>query len=160
MAESTRIVLTAAGKAKLEDELNYLKTVKRIEVTQKIAEARSHGDLSENSEYDEAKDEEARTQGRIVELENMLDKVVVQDESVIDNGIVALGSVVTVYDPELDEEETYTIVDFTESDPLELKISPNCPIGTALMGAKVGSTVVATTPNGMVTLEIRSVARR
>lgn len=154
------VVLTLADKKKLEAELNELKTVKKAEVTKDIAEARAHGDLSENAEYDEAKNEEARVQGRIVQLEEMLANAEIVDEAQAGSDTVALGTVVTVYDMEYDEEDDYTIVGFTESDPAKLFISGESPIGAALIGAHVGDIVEANTPGGIIKLEVRAIKRR
>ena len=162
MSESMaqRVVLTLADKEKLEAELNMLKTVKKAEVTRDIAEARAHGDLSENAEYDEAKNEEARVQGRIMQLEEMLATATIVDEGEATADTVSLGTVVTVYDMEYEEEDEYTIVGFTESDPAKLFISGESPIGAALLGAKVGDIVEANTPGGIVKMEVRSIKRR
>jgi len=154
------VVLTLADKQKLEEELQYLQTVKKAEVTKDIAEARAHGDLSENAEYDEAKNEEARVQGRIMQLEEQLANAIIVDDSAASGDVVSLGSVVTVYDKEYDEEDEYTIVGFTESDPLKLFISGDSPIGGALMGARVGDVVEASTPGGTIKLEVRAIRRR
>ncbi|MBQ4452786.1 MAG: transcription elongation factor GreA [Clostridia bacterium] len=154
------MVLTLADKHKLESELNMLKTVKKAEVTRDIAEARAHGDLSENAEYDEAKNEEARVQGRIVQLEEMLANATIVDEDDASTDVVSLGTVVTVYDMEYDEEDEYTIVGFTESDPSKLFISGESPIGAALMGAHVGDIVEANTPGGIVKMQVKEIKRR
>ena len=154
------VVLTTADKRKLEAELNELKTVKRAEVTKDIAEARAHGDLSENAEYDEAKNEEARVQGRIVQLEEMLANATIVDEAQISADVVSLGTVVKVYDVEFEEEDEYTLVGFTECDPEKLFISGDSPIGMALIGSHVGETVEANTPGGVVKLQILSIKRR
>lgn len=159
-AMATGVVLTVADKEKLEAELNMLKTVKKAEVTRDIAEARAHGDLSENAEYDEAKNEEARVQGRILQLEEMLANATVVDEAFATADTVSLGTVVTVYDMEYEEEDEYTIVGFTESDPSKLFISSDSPIGAALMGAHVGDVVEANTPGGIVKMEVRAIKRR
>ena len=154
------MVLTLADKHKLESELNMLKTVKKAEVTRDIAEARAHGDLSENAEYDEAKNEEARVQGRIVQLEEMLANATIVDEDDASPDVVSQGTVVTVYDMEYDEEDEYTIVGFTESDPSKLFISGESPIGAALMGAHVGDIVEANTPGGIVKMQVKEIKRR
>ncbi len=154
------LVLTLADKEKLEAELNMLKTVKKAEVTRDIAEARAHGDLSENAEYDEAKNEEARVQGRIVQLEDLLANATIVDEDDATADTVSLGTVVTVYDMEYEEEDDYTIVGFTESDPAKLFISSESPIGAALMNAHVGDVVTAETPAGAVKMEVRAIKRR
>ncbi len=162
MAETKPVgaVLTLADKHRLESELNMLKTVKRAEVTREISEARAHGDLSENAEYDEAKNEEARVQGRILQLEEMLANATIVDEGDTSAEQVSFGTVVTVYDMEYQEEDEYTIVGFTESDPSKLYISGESPIGAALMGARVGDIVEAETPGGIVRMEVRNIKRR
>lgn len=154
------VVLTPDGKRKLEDELNDLKVVKRAQVVKDIAEARAHGDLSENAEYDEAKNEEARVNGRIAQLEELLAKAIIVDEAQIRTDAVSVGTIVTVYDEEYDEEDEYVIVGFTEADPARLHISAESPIGAALMGKHVGETVEAHTPGGIVKLLIREIKRR
>lgn len=154
------VVLTPDGKRKLEDELNELKVVKRAQVVKDIAEARAHGDLSENAEYDEAKNEEARVNGRIAQLEELLNKAVIVDEAQIRTDAVSVGTIVTVYDEEFDEEDQYVIVGFTEADPAKLHISAESPIGAALMGKHVGDTVEAHTPGGVVRLLIKDIKRR
>ena len=159
-AMATGAVLTLADKEKLEAELNMLKTVKKAEVTRDIAEARAHGDLSENAEYDEAKNEEARVQGRIMQLEEMLANATVIDEAFASADTVSVGTVVTVYDMEYEEEDEYTLVGITECDPSKLFISGESPIGMALIGARVGDIVEANTPGGIVKMEIRGIKRR
>lgn len=154
------VVLTPDGKRKLEDELNELKVVKRAQVVKDIAEARAHGDLSENAEYDEAKNEEARVNGRIAQLEELLNKAVIVDEAQIRTDAVSVGTIVTVYDEEFDEEDQYVIVGFTEADPAKLHISAESPIGAALMGKHVGDTAEAHTPGGVVRLLIKDIKRR
>ena len=154
------VVLTPDGKRKLEEELNDLKVVKRAQVVKDIAEARAHGDLSENAEYDEAKNEEARVNGRIAQLEELLAKAIVVDAAQIRTDTVSVGTIVTVYDEEYDEEDDYVIVGFTEADPAKLHISAESPIGAALMGKHVGETVTATTPGGLVKLLIKGIKRR
>ena len=118
------VVLTPDGKRKLEDELNELKVVKRAQVVKDIAEARAHGDLSENAEYDEAKNEEARVNGRIAQLEELLAKAIIVDETGVSTDAVSVGTIVKVFDEEYDEEDEYTIVGYTEADPAKLFISP------------------------------------
>lgn len=149
-----RVVLTPEGKEKLERELNELKTVRRVEIAKEIENARSFGDLTENSEYDEAKNAQARMEGRIRELEDMLRNAEVVEQSEQNDGRVGLGSVVTVFDLEYGEEDTYTIVGATEADMKTLKVSTESPIGKALMGASVGETVDVLTPNGIIQLRV------
>jgi transcription elongation factor GreA len=138
-----KVVVTASGLKALEDELEMLKTVRRSEISEKIRVARGYGDLSENSEYDEAKNEQAIVEARIADLEVMLKNVVILDESEIVTDVVSLGSNVKVYDEEFDEELEYVIVGSTEAD-LDLgKISDESPVGKALIGKKVGEVAEA-----------------
>ena len=141
-----KVVVTASGLKALEEELEMLKTVRRKEVSDKIRVARGYGDLSENSEYDEAKNEQAIVEARIADLEVMLKNVVILDESEIVTDVVSLGSNVKVYDEEFDEELEYVIVGSTEAD-LDLgKISDESPVGKALIGKKVGEVAEAILP--------------
>ncbi len=140
--------LTADGLRQLEEELENLKTVRRHEVAEKIKQARAYGDLSENSEYDEAKNEQAQVENRIVELEEKLKNIKLIDEDNIDTTVVNMGAKVRVLDVEFDEEVEYTIVGSTEADPSRDRISDESPVGRALLGAKVGDTVEAVVPSG------------
>ena len=143
-----KVVVTASGLKALEEELEMLKTVRRSEISEKIRVARGYGDLSENSEYDEAKNEQAIVEARIADLEVMLKNVVILDESEIVTDVVSLGSNVKVYDEEFEEELEYVIVGSTEAD-LDLgKISDESPVGKALMGKKVGEVAEAILPTG------------
>ena len=143
-----KVVVTASGLKALEDELEMLKTVRRSEISEKIRVARGYGDHSENSEYDEAKNEQAIVEARIADLEVMLKNVVILDESEIVTDVVSLGSNVKVYDEEFEEELEYVIVGSTEAD-LDLgKISDESPVGKALMGKKVGDVAEAILPTG------------
>lgn len=143
-----KVVVTQSGLKALEDELEQLKTVRRKEVSEKIRVARSYGDLSENSEYDEAKNEQAIVEARIADLEVMLKNVVILDESELVTDAVSLGSTVKVYDEEFEEELEYVIVGSTEAD-LDLgKISDESPVGKALIGKKVGEIAEAILPGG------------
>ena len=144
---------------KLEEELEYLKTVKRKEITEKIKVALGYGDLSENSEYDEAKNDQAFTEGRIIQLENMLKNAVVVDESEIPKDKVSVGSIVKVMDYEFDEEVEYTIVGSAEADPMNFKISNESPVGSALIGKKVGDVVEVAVPSGVSKFEILEIRR-
>jgi len=154
------VVLTPDGKKKLEEELNDLKVVKRAQVVKDIAEARAHGDLSENAEYDEAKNEEARVNSRIIQLEELLANAIIVDEKQINTDTVSVGTIVTVFDEEYQEEDEYVIVGFTEADPSKLHISAESPIGAALMGKRVGEVAEAQTPGGVIKLVIREIKRR
>lgn len=147
--------MTAAGKAELEKELDNLKTEGRIDIAEKLKVARSYGDLSENSEYDEAKSEQAKIEARISELEYQLDNAVIIDTA--DSDTVSMGSKVTVVRRSDNVEATYEIVGFAQSNPAEGKISDESPVGKALMGAKVGATVVVEAPIGNLELEIKTI---
>ncbi len=163
MEESTMnqeaIVLTKEGYAKLETELDGLKTVKRKEVAEKIKEARGFGDLSENAEYDEARKEQAEVEARITKIEHILRNAEVVDESEIDMEHVSVGSVVKVFDQEFEEEMEYHLVGATEADPFEGKISMESPIGKALIGKEVGEKVLIEVPDGMINLKVLAISR-
>ncbi|WFD10102.1 transcription elongation factor GreA [Tepidibacter hydrothermalis] len=159
MDTNKEVLLTKEGHKKIEDELEYLKAVRRKEVAERIKIAISFGDISENSEYDEAKNEQAQLEERILKLENMLTKAVIIDESKIDLSIVTIGSVVKVNDIDFDEEVEYTIVGSAEADPYEFKISNESPVGKALLGRKVGDKVDVQVPDGMAKFEILEIKR-
>ncbi|MBP9921163.1 transcription elongation factor GreA [Proteiniclasticum ruminis] len=159
MSEAKKFIMTYEGVKKLESELEYLKTVKRKEITEKIKVAIGYGDLSENSEYDEAKNEQAFVEGKIVQLENTLRNASVIDENDISSDVVGIGSRVTVYDYDFEEEVTYSIVGSTEADPMNFKISNESPVGNALLGHKVDDEVVAQVPNGMSKFKILEIGR-
>ncbi len=156
---SKPITLTAEGLKKLESEYETLTTVTRKEVAEKIKVARSFGDLSENSEYDEAKNEQARVEARIVELEGMLKNYTLIDESSIDKNKVGLGSKVKVLDKEFNEELVYTIVGKAEADPMNGTISNDSPVGKALIGKKVGQIATADTPAGELKFKILEISK-
>ncbi len=145
---SAPIVLTQEGLKNLQDELHYLKTVKRGEVAERIKEARDFGDLSENSEYDAACDESAMTEARIRFIEEQLKSATVLNHSELRNDIVQVGSIVRLLDCELDEEVEYTIVGMTESDPEQNRISDQSPVGKALLGKHAGDTIAVVAPGG------------
>lgn len=155
-----QITVTSEGKRKLEEELEYLKTVKRKEDVEAIRVARSFGDLSENSEYDEAKTEQGKTESRISELEDMLKRAVVVDDTDVKTDKVNVGNVVRVLDEDFDEEIEYTIVGSTEADPLENRISDLSPIGKAMLGAKVGDRVSFDTPGGKAHIKILAIKKK
>ena len=159
MSQAKKFIMTYEGVKKLEEELEYLKTVKRKEITEKIKVALGYGDLSENSEYDEAKNDQAFTEGRIIQLENMLKNAVVVDESEIPKDKVSVGSIVKVMDYEFDEEVEYTIVGSTEVDLAENKISNESPVGSALLGKKVGDVVEVAVPSGVSKFEVLEIRR-
>ena len=158
MAEKV-VSLTLEGKAKLEAELAELKSTKREEIAEKIKVARSYGDLSENSEYDEAKNEQAIIESRIMEIEEQLKIVRVVDASELSNKTVHVGSTVTVVNRETGREATYKIVGSTEADPLEDKISDQSPIGRALMGKRAGDRVIVAVPAGELHFHVQEVTR-
>ena len=139
MAKKDEILLTAKGYAELEEELNDLRVNKRAENVQAIKEARSHGDLSENSEYDAARDEQAKIEARIQELEYKLEHATIIDNA--DKSIVNVGCDVTILYVDDEEEDVYSIVGSLEADPFENKISNESPIGSAIIGKKVGDVV-------------------
>lgn len=159
MSEAKKFIMTYEGVKKLESELEYLKTVKRKEITEKIKVALGYGDLSENSEYDEAKNEQAFVEGKIVQLENTLRNASVIDESDISSDVVGIGSRVTVYDYDFDEEVTYSIVGSTEADPMNFKISNESPVGSALIGHKVDDEVMVQVPDGVSKFKILEIGR-
>lgn len=159
MSEQKKVILTYEGVKKLEEELEFLKTVKRKEITEKIKVALGYGDLSENSEYDEAKNEQAFTEGRILQLENMLKNAVVVDESEISTDRVSIGSIVKVKDYEFDEEVEYVIVGSAEADPINYKISNESPVGAGLLGKKVGDVVEIIVPEGVNKFEVLGIRR-
>jgi transcription elongation factor GreA len=159
MSESKKYVMTYEGITKLEDELEYLKTAKRREIMEKIKVALSFGDLSENSEYDSAKNEQAFVEGRIVQLENMLKNATIVDEEEIPPGVVGIGSIVKVKDYDFNEEVEYLIVGSAEADPINNKISNESPVGKGLIGKKVGDVVEVQVPDGVSKYEILSIRR-
>ena len=160
MAEEKKTLYTEEGFKVLSDELDYLKNTKRVEVKEQIAIARSFGDLSENSEYDEAKNEQAKVESRISELENILKNVVVISDDELSSGIINVGMNVKVYDEQFDEEVTYSIVGSNEVDPFNNLISDQSPIGNALIGKKVGDEAEVEAPSGIIKLKILEVHRR
>ena len=152
-------LLTQEGYNKLEEELEYLKAVKRKEVAERLKVAISFGDLSENAEYDEAKNEQAKLEEQILKLDEKLRKAVIIDESQIDLNIVTVGSIVKVFDFDFDEEVEYVIVGSAEADPFEGKISNESPVGSALVGKKVGDIVEVAVPDGVNKFEVLGIRR-
>ncbi|MCD5411081.1 MAG: transcription elongation factor GreA [Clostridiales bacterium] len=153
------VVLTKKGLSKIEGEIEYLKTVRRKEVSERIKQAIAFGDLSENAEYDEAKNEQAQVEERITKLENMLKGATIIDENNIDTDVVNIGSRVVVKDVEDNEEMEYTIVGLTEADPYELKVSNESPIGRALIGKRVADLVEIIIPDGKINYKILEIKR-
>lgn len=151
--------ITSARLKELEQELNYLKTTREKEVAELIKEARSFGDLSENSEYDEAKNEQAKLYGRIAEVENILANAVIIEEGEENTGRVGLGCRVRVLDLELEEEEEYSIVGSQEADPMNYRISDDSPFGRAMVGKAEGDTVEVEAPVGLLKFRIVSIEK-
>ena len=162
--QKKEILLTEEGFKKIEDELELLKTVRRKEVAERIKVAISFGDISENSEYDEAKNEQAQLEERILKLENILRVAVIIDESSIDTNLVTVGSVVKIEfkDALTDEveEDEYTIVGSAEADPSQSKISNESPIGKALLGKVVGDEIDVQVPDGISNIKILEIRRQ
>lgn len=154
MSNNKENLLTLSGLAKLEEELEYLRATKRAEVAQRIKQALAFGDISENSEYDEAKNEQAFVEGRIAQLENILKTAKVIDDEDINTDIVNVGAKVLLKDEEFDDEMEYTIVGSAEADPMNLKISNESPVGKALIGRKAGDVVEIHVPDGIIKYRI------
>jgi transcription elongation factor GreA len=152
-------ILTPDGIAKLEQELQYLRTVRRREIANRIKQAISFGDLNENSEYDEAKNEQAFIEGRIGTLENMLKNAKVIDDEDISTDVVNVGSTVKLLDIEFDEEIIYTIVGSAEADPFQNKISNESPVGRALLGKKQGDEVDVNVPDGVIKFKVIEISK-
>lgn len=156
-----QIYVSNEGYAKLQSELEYLKTVKRKEVAEAIAKARAYGDLSENSEYDEAKNEQGEVETRIANLEATLELAVILDDSDVKTDKISVGNLVIIRDFEHDKEYEYRVVGSTESDPFATpqRISDDSPIGKALIGARTGDTVNVETPKGIRKYIIESISK-
>ncbi len=152
-------ILTYTGLRKMEDELQDLKVNKRKEIAEKIKEAREQGDLSENAEYDAAKEEQRHIEARIDELENILKNAEVVDEDEVDTKRISIGCVVKVHDVEFDEDVEFTIVGSTEANSRQGKISNESPVGAALLGKKKNETVKVETPAGVITYKVLSIKR-
>lgn len=155
MAEQ-QYIMTKKGYDEAVEKLKYLQTVKRQEIVERIAEARSHGDLSENAEYDAARNEQAANEGEIVDLDYKIKNAVILEEN-NDKTTVHIGSKVRVYDEDLEEEEVYEITGTTEANAMENKISNESPVGAALLKHKVGETVKVSAPDGEYKLEIKEI---
>ena len=153
------IKMSAAGLKAMQDELEYLKTVRRKELAEEIKEARSHGDLSENSEYDEAKNTQGLVENRITELEQMIKNAVIIDETEDSEGKISLGCTIKVEDMETGDEELYAIVGSQEANPMECRISDDSPFGKALLGHKVGDIVEVEAPIGVLKYKILTVEK-
>lgn len=157
MAEVKETLLTAEGLKKLEEELAHYKSVRRIEVAQRIKTAIEYGDISENSEYDDAKNEQAFIEGHIIELENKINTAKIIDEKTRKN-VVSVGSKVKLLDEEFNEELDYVIVGSSEADPFNNRISDESPVGSAILGKKKGATVEVNTPDGVATFKILAIS--
>lgn len=153
MAEK-EVILTAEGLIKLEDELEQLKSVKRREIAERIKVAIGYGDISENSEYEDAKNEQAFIEGRVIMLEKMLRNARIINNDEIETDVVSIGSKVNVKDMEYGETVQYTIVGTAESNPSENKISNESPVGKAILGKKKGSVVDVSVPAGVIQYKI------
>ena len=160
MADTKHLVVTREGLQKMKEELEYKETTEKMRIAEQLKVAISYGDLSENAEYDAAKNDQAALEQRINELKQMIENAVVVDERKIDKNTVGFGTRVTIIDldDEDGEEEEYTIVGTSESDPVNGRLSNESPVGAALIGSHVGDTVVAQTPGGNRRLRIVNIA--
>lgn len=151
--------ITAEGLKAIQDRLEYLKTTGRAQIAEQIAVARSFGDLSENAEYDAARNDQAKLEGEILELEATVRNAIVVSDDEITNEKVNLGTTVTVFDETEQEQDEYRIVGPSEADPMNNIISTDSPVGAALLGKKVGQTAVVAAPNGEIRLKVLAIAR-
>lgn len=156
MAETKRLVVTREGLQKMKEELEYKETTEKMRIAEQLKVAISYGDLSENAEYDAAKNDQAALEQRITELKTMIENAVVVDESKINTDAVGFGTRVTIVDldDEDEEQEVYAIVGTSEADPVNGRLSNESPVGAALLGAHVGDTVSAVTPGGVRRLRV------
>ena len=159
MENAIEILMTKEGLEKLENELEELKVVRRKEVAEKIKQAFAFGDLSENSEYDEAKNEQAQVEARIAQIEGMLKVARVVDAANISTAAVSVGTKVKLLDVEFEEEEEYAIVGSSEADPSQNRLSYESPVGKALLGRKVGEVVEVEVPAGKIQFKILDISR-
>lgn len=153
------VILTQEGLIRLEEELDHLKAVKRKEVAERIKVAISYGDISENSEYDDAKNEQAFIEGRVITLEKMLRNARIIQVDEVDTEAVSIGSTVILKDMEFNDEVKYTIVGSAESNPLENKISNESPVGQALLGKRKGTLIEVNVPAGLIQYEILDIKK-
>ena len=153
------VILTEDGLKEKQEKLDFLKTVKRAQISEQIKEARAFGDLSENAEYDEAKNEQARVETEIAQLEKMLRNAVVFEDNIKDSKLVNIGTTVRILDMEYNEEEEYQIVGSVEADTDRRRISNESPVGSALIGKKVGDVAVVKTPAGEIQLKVISIKK-
>ena len=159
MGDVQEVILTQEGYDKLEKDLNYLKTVKRTEIAERIKVARGYGDLSENAEYDEAKTAQSENEEQIAELEAKIRKAKIIDAAEIDTKTVQIGNLVKLHDMEFDEDVEYTIVGSTEVNLAENKISNESPMGKALLGRKKGEVVDVDAPEGIIKFKILAIKK-
>lgn len=159
MAEEKKVILTREGYEKLEKELDYYVSVRRNEISEQIAIARGFGDLSENAEYDEAKNEQSRIEAKIVEMENTLRNCIVVEDDEVSTDTVGVGNSVKVFNETLKMEQVITIVGANETEPAKLKISSDSPIGAALLGSKVGDVVSVEVPMGIMKMNVLEISR-
>ena len=162
MAETKekKTVLTKEGYKKLEAELDYYISVRRNEIADQIAVARGFGDLSENAEYDEAKNEQSRIEAKIVEMENTLRNCIVIDDDDVTTDTIGVGNTVKVLNQTMKREQIFTIVGANETNPKEMKISSDSPIGATLLGKRVGQVVPVETPGGLIKLKVLEINRQ
>jgi len=154
-----KVVLTRDGEQKLMEELENLQTVERPKVQEEIQIAKGFGDLSENAEYSAARERQARVEGRILEIQQMLDHAEIVENDAQGTDVANVGSSVRVFDMEYQEEDTYKLVGATEADPKQLHVSNESPIGAGLIGARVGDVVEIETPGGLIKLQILEITR-
>ena len=152
-----KVKMSQAQYDKIKADLDYMETVRTREVAEQLKEARGFGDLSENSEYDEAKSEQGKLYSKIAELHNLLENAEIVEAEIVEQGVVGLGSKVTVLDVEFNEEETFHIVGSQEADPMQGKLSEESPIGRGLIGHKEGETVIVKAPAGEMKFRILAV---
>ena len=154
-----KVVLTRECRQKLVEELEFLQAVERPKVQEEIQIAKGFGDLSENAEYSAAREHQARIEGRIQELQQMLDHAQIVEDDAAGSDVASIGCFVRVFDMEYEEEDTYKLVGATEADPKQLYVSNESPIGGALIGARVGDVVDVETPGGIIKLQILEITR-
>jgi transcription elongation factor GreA len=154
-----QVILTKGGLKEKQEKLDFLKSVKRAQISEQIKEARAFGDLSENAEYDEAKNEQARVETEIAHIEKLLRNAIVVEDDEIDLTTVGIGTTVRILDVEYNEEEVYSIVGSSEADPDRKRISNESPVGAALIGKKVGELAEVTTPGGTAAFKVVDIFR-
>lgn len=157
--QEKKVILTREGYEKLEKELDYYISVRRNEISEQIAIARGFGDLSENAEYDEAKNEQSRIEAKIVEMENTLRNCVVVEDDEVSTDVIGVGNTVKVQNLTMKIKQTITIVGANETDPKNMKISSESPIGAALLGKRKGETVDVEVPAGVMKLKVLEISR-